>query len=640
MTTTIKSTDLDFQEIKTNLKTFLKQTGEFNDYDFEGAGLSNLLDVLAYNTHMNALQANFALNESFLVTAQLRPSVVSLAESIGYVPDSKKSSESAITLTLNLTGVAGLLQSQTIQPGALVLRGTKDAVDYTFTNRESLTATGNNGVYTFAPTADASLPVKVFEGDEKSEKFLVGSGQDAVYVIPDQDIDISTAIVKVFENQQSSNIDGGTGFNVYTNLLDATTIDELSRLYVLRESPNQYYELTFGNGNSLGVAPSAGQVIDVNYLRASGDEANNIPTMSLASTLTLATTSGSGYDVDPSNVSISVTTRSAGGGEKEGIESIRLNAPFQYAAQNRMVTSTDYSALILKKYSSFIEDIKSWGGEDDPEPDYGAVFTSIVFKDGLTNGTVSDIRQGILDLADEFSIASFNLKFTDPETTFISIQTFFQWNASLTGFSESNIRSNVEQAISSYFSDNTGKFDQVFRRSNMLSAVDNSDPSVLSSRSTVIVNKRVLPTLGLEENHIIDFPLAIQNPSESTEASVYSSLFSYKNQTVFIRNKLDSRVNIAPAGSSQALFTTSATNTLELVTVGGKVLDNAIGIYDQATGKVSLNGLTVQNIPGGRNYIKIYAIPANQSVVEAQLNNIIKYDPEDSFSKTIKVTTR
>jgi hypothetical protein len=109
---------------------------------------------------------------------------------------------------------------------------------------------------------------------------------------------------------------------------------------------------------------------------------------------------------------------------------------------------------------------------------------------------------------------------------------------------------------------------------------------------------------------------------------------------VFIRNKLDSRVNIAPAGSSQALFTTSATNTLELVTVGGKVLDNAIGIYDQATGKVSLNGLTVQNIPGGRNYIKIYAIPANQSVVEAQLNNIIKYDPEDSFSKTIKVTTR
>ena len=425
-------------------------------------------------------------------------------------------------------------------------------------NRESLSATANNGVYSFAPTADVSLPVKVFEGDEKSEKFLVGSGQDAVYVIPDQDIDISTAIVKVFENQQSSNIDGGTGFNVYTDLLDATTIDELSRLYVLRESPNQYYELTFGNGNSLGVAPSAGQVIDVNYLRASGAEANNIPTMSLASTLTLATTSGSGYDVDPSTVSVSVQTRSAGGGEKEGIESIRLNAPFQYAAQNRMVTSTDYSALILKKYSSFIEDIKSWGGEDDPEPDYGAVFTSIVFKDGLTNGTVSDIRQGILDLADEFSIASFNLKFTDPETTFISIQTFFQWNASLTGFSESTIRSNVEQAISSYFVDNTGKFDQVFRRSNMLSDVDASDPSVLSSRATVIVNKRVLPTLGLEENHVIDFPLAIQSPSESTEASVYSSLFSYKNQTVFLRNKLDRRVNVAPQGSSQAIFNITA----------------------------------------------------------------------------------
>ena len=174
----------------------------------------------------------------------------------------------------------------------------------------------------------------------------------------------------------------------------------------------------------------------------------------------------------------------------------------------------------------------------------------------------------------------------------------------------------------------------------MLSDVDASDPSVLSSRAAVIVNKRVLPTLGLEENHVIDFPLSIQSPSESTEASVYSSLFSYKNQTVFLRNKLDRRVNVAPQGSSQAIFNISATNELELVTVGGKILDGSIGSYDQSTGKVTLNGLTVQNIPGGRNYIKIYAIPANQSVVEAQLNNIIKYDPEDSFSKTIKVTTR
>ena len=181
MSTTIKSTDLDFQQIKENLKTFLKESGEFNDYDFEGSALSSILDVLAYNTHINALTTNFALNESFLVTAQLRPSVVSLSESLGYVPDSKSSAESSVNLTLNLAGVAGLSEVYTLQPGELVLRGSKDNVDYTFTNRESLTANAQGtGVYTFTPTANPENPIVVFEGLERDQEFLVGPEQDAV----------------------------------------------------------------------------------------------------------------------------------------------------------------------------------------------------------------------------------------------------------------------------------------------------------------------------------------------------------------------------------------------------------------------------------------------------------------------------
>jgi len=640
MATTITSTKLDFQEIKETLKNSLKNTDEFNDYDFEGSGISNILDVLAYNTHLNALIANFALNESYLVTAQLRPSVVSLAESLGYVPGSKKSPEATINLTINTVDVVGIANTQIINPGELILRGTKDGLDYTFSNRESISATSREGeAYKFAPLDDPSQPIRVFEGEEVDIQFIVGDVEDAVYVIPDVDMDISTAIVKVFENQEAASTGGSS--TEHTNLLDATTITELSRLYVLRESPNGFYELTFGNGNSLGQAPVAGNVINVNYLRTNGELANNIPTLTLNTTINFAPEVAGNSDVEISNedVTIAVRTRSAGGGGKESLESMRLNAPYQYAAQNRMVTATDYSALILKKYSAFINDIKSWGGEDDPLPDYGSVFTSIVFKDNLTNATIDNVRRGILDLADDFSIASFDLKFTDPEVTYISAQTFFQWNPSLTGLTESTIRANVQSAIDQYFLENTGKFDQVFRRSNLLTRIDSTNPSVLSSRSNIKINRRITPTFNLNQNHVLTFPVSLRESTLVIEPTITSSLFIYRNQTCFIRNKLDKRTRISLPGRNPVVFDSKPSSDLELVSITGKVLVSNIGSYDASKGIVNISGLRVQSIPNARNYIKIFAVPANESAVVAKLNNVIRFDPEESFAKAILVDT-
>lgn len=640
MATTITSTKLDFQEIKETLKNSLKNTDEFNDYDFEGSGISNILDVLAYNTHLNALIANFALNESYLVTAQLRPSVVSLAESLGYVPGSKKSPEATINLTINTVDVVGIANTQIINPGELILRGTKDGLDYTFSNRESISATSREGeAYKFAPLDDPSQPIRVFEGEEVDIQFIVGDVEDAVYVIPDVDMDISTAIVKVFENQEAASTGGSS--TEHTNLLDATTITELSRLYVLRESPNGFYELTFGNGNSLGQAPVAGNVINVNYLRTNGELANNIPTLTLNTTINFAPEVAGNSDVEISNedVTIAVRTRSAGGGGKESLESMRLNAPYQYAAQNRMVTATDYSALILKKYSAFINDIKSWGGEDDPLPDYGSVFTSIVFKDNLTNATIDNVRRGILDLADDFSIASFDLKFTDPEVTYISAQTFFQWNPSLTGLTESTIRANVQTAIDQYFLENTGKFDQVFRRSNLLTRIDSTNPSVLSSRSNIKINRRITPTFNLNQNHVLTFPVSLRESTLVIEPTITSSLFIYRNQTCFIRNKLDKRTRISLPGRNPVVFDSKPSSDLELVSITGKVLVSNIGSYDASKGIVNISGLRVQSIPNARNYIKIFAVPANESAVVAKLNNVIRFDPEESFAKAILVDT-
>ena len=633
--TTIKSSDLDFQNLKETLKTFLKESGEFADYDFEGSGLSNILDVLSHNTHLSALIANFALNESYLVTAQLRPSVVSLAESLGYIPDSKKSAEATVNLTINAVGVPGLAEVAVLQPGELVLRGSKDDIDYTFTNRDSLIANAQGtGVYTFAPFDAPDEPIKVYEGIERNQNFIVGTEEDAVYVVPDPNIDIETAIIKVFSDQGSSVVDGGSAFNIYTNLLDATTIDEASRLYVLREAPNGYYELTFGNGNSLGEAPTAGNVVNVNYLRTRGKEANGIRSLVLKQPISI-----SEQQISPDNIAVTMLTTTAGGGDKESIESMRKNAPYQYAAQNRMVTALDYSALILKRFSTFIEDIKSWGGEDDPKPDYGKVFTSIVWKEGLENSTIAGVRKDILALADDFSIVSFDLKFTDPVTTYISTETFFQFNPSLTGINSSTIRNNVERNIAKYFEENTGKFDQVFRRSNMLTEVDATDPSVLSSRSKTIMQRRILPLLNFEYNYEQTFPTAIQVPESTAEMSVYSSLFTYKNQICFIRNKLLDRVRLTEQ-NAPTQFRVGPSRALEVVTQSGRVLIENVGEYFPETGRVKITGLNVQNVPGGKNYIKLFAVPANQSVVVSELNNIIKFDPEESFTKAIVVETR
>ena len=187
MATTVKSTELDFFQIKENLKLFLQQKDEFQDYDFEGSALSNLLDVLAHNTHYHALISNFTLNEAYLTTAQLRNSVVSLAESLGYIPSSVTSPQSTVGVTINLAGVPDLESRYSILPGELRLRGSIDDVDYVFSNRETLVAeTEGNGIYTLFPFSEEDAPVRVYEGEERTLEYLVDGTANAVYVIPDE----------------------------------------------------------------------------------------------------------------------------------------------------------------------------------------------------------------------------------------------------------------------------------------------------------------------------------------------------------------------------------------------------------------------------------------------------------------------
>jgi hypothetical protein len=602
MATTIKSTALDFTAIKNNLKTFLADKPEFADYNFEASGLSNILDVLAYNTHYNALTANFALNESFLGTAQLRSSLVSLAEGIGYIPDSKTSSKAIVNLSMNLSGVSG--RPAIIQiPTGFKFNATVDDTDYVFQTQVDLTATDDGaGVYEFK-TSTGSEDIDIFEGTSRVKTFLASkSEENAVYVIPDELLDIETAVVRVYESPSSAT------FNTYTNLTDATTINADSTLYILKETPNGLFELSFGNGATLGTAPTEGSKVTVDYLAVNGSDADAANVFEPQSQVTV---SGTGYDV-----TVSTVAKAVGGGDKETVESIRQNAPFQYASQNRMVTAVDYSALVLKNFSTLIKDIKSFGGEDALEPEYGTIFMSVLFNDNIGAATEASTKQAIIDLSEQLSVASFNLKFSDPIKTFIETEVFFQFNQNLTTLSRNTVTDNIKTVVRDYFTNNTGKFDQSFRRSNLLTLIDANSASILSSRMNVKMQRRFTPTLTAVQAHTLRYVGGIASPDDENYI-IQSTGFKFRNKNCILRNRLGS-------------------NKLEVINLDDTevIIDN-VGDYDGDV--VRIVGLQVDEISGSVSFIKLNATPANQSVLTPFRQDIVEHDESRSFVRIVDV---
>ena len=604
MATTIKSTNLDFTSIKNNLKTFLAQQDEFADYNFEASGLSNILDVLAYNTHYNGLIANFALNESFLGTAQLRSSLVSLAEGIGYIPKSRTASRATVNFSVDLSGLAERPSTVSLAPG-VAFESSIDDVTYNFSTRETVTATDDgSGIYQFK-NISGSASIEIFEGVQKTKTFIADAiSQDALYIIPDKNMDIDTAIIRVYESPTS------VAFTTYQNIKKATLINAQTALYILKESPNEFFELSFGDGVTFGITPKAGYKIEVDYLSVSGPIAND---GALFTPISQVNVGGTGYTITAQTV-----TNSLGGDVKESEQSIRTNAPFQYATQNRMVTADDYSSLVLRNFSTLIKDIKSFGGENALKPEFGAVYMSIVFEDDVTDATKTSTKNSIQDLVDQLAVVSFKLRYLDPVTTFIETNTFFQFNPKLTTLSLNSITDSVNTVIREYFSINTGKFSQAFRRSNILSLIDDVSPAVLSSRMEVKMQQRIIPRLDAQNDFDLRFPTSIQ-AADDKDFIIDSSAFNVNNKSAKIRNKLNS-------------------NKLQVVTLDGDtvIVDN-VGSFDPASGVVSLVGLRPSSIIGGVNYIKIKAVPANQSAIAPQREDILQFDEDPSFASAVIV---
>jgi hypothetical protein len=612
MATTINSTNLDFNNIKSALKIFLKQQSEFSDYDFEGAGLNNLLDVLSYNTHFNALVANFALNESFLTTAQLRSSVLSHAEALGYRARSITSSQAVVNIAITVPSGDPAPSSVTLPIGTK-FSSTVAGVSYTFQTRDVFTAdaesSGTNTLYKFkkstgfSSTTDTAqntiFNLSVFEGTSVDRTFIVGSTEDEqVYVIPDKSTDIDTLKIDVFDTFSS------TSFNSYTDISNVIRLLSTSRVFRVQETPNGFYELIFGTDT--GIVPVTGNKMVANYLKVSGADANGGSTFTPQSQLS----------VGGSNQTLTVTTvsNSAGGSSRESISSIKTQAPLMFASQQRLVTASDYRTQILNKYSTTVEDANAYGGEEATPAKYGVVYVALKFFDDISSSTQDTVKTSITqDLTDALSILSVSTEYVTPVTTFLELDTVYNLNPALTNSTSSSIENNISNTITTFATNNLKLFNKTFRRSNLLTEIDALDDAILNSRMTVRLQQRFTPTLSTTANYTLSFPVALA-PVDDVNHIVDSTVLTVDGESVTIKNKLNS-------------------TTLQLVTSGGTVVSDNVGSYNPTTGIVSIEGLNPSAFTGSE--VKLFVIPANQSTVRPLLNYVIDVDSTRSTVTTL-----
>lgn len=588
----IRSSDLDFDTIKANLKTFLQAKSEFSDYDFEASGLNNVLDVLAFNTHINGLTANFAINESFLNSAQLRSSVVSHAETVGYYPASKTGATATIGLKAITTDT---ITANSTLPAFTTFTGTLGDTTFTFQTLEAHTAV-NDGTGTFEyKTDDGLTAVKITEGTQKTKTFLVGETTDnQTYIIPDAELDKDTLKVEVFDTTTS------TTFTTFTDIEKAVRIEPTSTIYIIRETPNGNFEIIFGEGNVLGKSPTAGNKIVVTYLATNGPDANSITSFTADSQISIGGVN--------QTLTVTTTVNSAGGSEKETIESIKANAPITFASQQRLVTADDYKAIISQRFTQLLDDVAAWGGEDNIPATFGDVYLSLSFKDGISDAVQTSTKNTIQNvIAPNLGIMSIDAEFVDPINTLLELAITFDFDPDLTNLTLDAIQANIKTEMATFFTANLGKFDSVFRRSALLTTIDALSPAILNSDMTVKIQQNFTPTLNTSADFEVIFPVALATPDDVNRI-VESTAFTIGGNTCVIRNRLSS-------------------TTLEIFdNTNGTIITDNIGSYDQGTGKIVINGFGANVTAFNGDSIKISVRPANQNTIKPLRNYIIKLD--------------
>ena len=582
--------DYDFDAVKSNLKSFLQGQTSFQDYDFEGSSLNILLDILSYNTHYMAYLANMATNEVYLDSADIRNNIVSLAKMIGYTPSSPRAPMASIDILVNnATGT-----SITMNKGTVFTTSINDTT-YQYITNSDFTTTPIAGVYKFSG-------VEIYEGTLVTFKYTNDvTDSDQKFVIPSNKADTSTLQVRI----QNSATDTTT--ETYALAGGYNNVTSSSKVYFIQEGQDGKYEIYFGDGIN-GKALEDGNIIILDYIVTNVEESNG------ANSFTLSGSVGGFTDV-----TISTVSASQGGVLGETNDSIKLNAPLQYAAQDRAVTTTDYETLVKSIYPNALS-VSAWGGEDDETPRYGIVKIGVKAASGstLTETTKADIVSKLKP----FNVASVVPQIVDPEVTSVLLTSTVKYDTKGTTKSSDTLKSEIINAISSYNTNTLQKFDSIYRHSRLTGIIDGVDNSILSNITTVKIRKSFTPTLASSTKYSIYFRNALFNPHAGHNAMAGGILSS----TGFKVEGNDNEMFLDDdgAGNVRRYYLQSGIRTYE---------NNTQGTIDYTSGEIIINSLNVASISNIRGVtstvIELTTTPLSNDVVPVR-DQIVEIDISNS----------
>ena len=577
-------TNLDFDQIKIQIKDYLRANSNFTDFDFEGSNFSVLIDTLAYNTYISAFNANLVVNESFLDGATVRENVVSLARNIGYIPRSKSAAKAHVTFSVPTTTSSDFI---TLEAG-LVCLGRQDNTSYRFSTPQDITASVVNGVAQFG-TADK--PIEICQGSYLTRQFLVNTSVDQRFILDNPNIDTSTITVFV----KGIN-DTGLGIE-YKKVDNILNIDKTSEIFLLQEVQDEHYELLFGDGY-FGKEVENNAVITVRYIVTDGESGNGPSVFDFQ-----------GNFVDQSNIrviptaSVPVTTiqKAQNGGEIENVSSIKYFAPRLYSAQYRAVTSRDYEAIIQSIYPN-TDSVAVVGGEELTPPQFGTVQISIKPKNGTY---VSDFdKRNILNKLKQYSIAGINQKIIDLKVLYVELESNVYYNSAQVS-NVDDLRTNIIDSLTKYSKDiDMNRFGGRFKYSKILQLIDRVDNAITSNITKVKIRRDMKALIGQFAQYEICF----------------GNRFNVKPNGLNIKS-----TGFKISGESSVVYFTDVPNAdlmkgvISVVKVnsnGEKVIvARDAGVVDYMKGEVILNTLNIVETEKPNNIIEIQAFPESNDVV-------------------------
>lgn len=575
-----KYTNLDFDQIKTSIKDYLRANSTFTDFDFEGSNFSVLIDTLAYNSYITAFNSNMVVNESFLDSATLRENVVSLAGNIGYLPRSRTASKAQISFNVTTTVDTPTL---TLKAGIVCVGDANDS-SYTFAIPEDIIANVVDGSASFNN-------IDVFQGIFLTKQFLYDGSLDQRFILNNSFIDTSTIRVYISKSQTTRGIE----YSLSENIFDITNN---SRIFFIGEIQDEKYELRFGDGiigKKLG-EDNDGNYINVDYIITDGKDGNGASNFSFSGTLVSASDS----IIDPGNIIITTNQASNDGGNIEPIDSIKYYAPRLYSSQYRAVTSRDYEAIIKKIYPN-TESVSVVGGEQLDPPQFGTVQISIKPKNG---SFVSDFNKDqILSKIKQYSVSGINQKITDLKILYVELDSSVYYNYSLIS-SPNTLKTSVINSLEKYSkSMDLNKFGGRFRYSKVQQIIDNTDTSITSNITKITIRRDLKAVL----NSPVQYELCYGNRFhvESEGKNIKSTGFKIlgESSTVYL-------TDVPNADGTSGILSLFKIVNGSPITVG-----NEVGTVDYEKGELIFGPLNITETEVSGSVVEIQAFPESNDVV-------------------------